>query len=66
MPENGASLAAELAAAAAPAGQTSSRPDWEVDPGDLQLCVREDGTNWKLGSGAYGQVCPKPSPLAPP
>jgi hypothetical protein len=63
MPENGASLAAELAAAAAPAGQTSSRPDWEVDPGDLQLCVREDGTNWKLGSGAYGQARPKPFPI---
>ena len=27
-----------------------------IDPGDLEVCRREDGSEWTLGSGAYGTV----------
>lgn len=31
--------------------------DWEIDPSDIKICERPDGTQWKLGAGGYGSVC---------
>jgi len=30
--------------------------DWEIDPRDIHICKRDDGSDWKLGTGAYGTV----------
>ena len=30
--------------------------DWEIDPRDITICRREDGSDYKLGAGAYGTV----------
>ena len=30
--------------------------DWEIDPRDIHICKSEDGSDWKLGAGAYGTV----------
>ena len=30
--------------------------DWELQPGDVQICQRPDGSNWYLGRGGFGEV----------
>ena len=30
--------------------------DWQIEVGQLQIDVRPDGSDWELGSGAYGKV----------
>ncbi|KAK9902754.1 hypothetical protein WJX75_004977 [Coccomyxa subellipsoidea] len=30
--------------------------DWEIDPDELEICRRPDGTEWELGSGASARV----------
>lgn len=30
--------------------------DWEIDPRDIQICRADDGSDFKLGAGAYGTV----------
>ena len=30
--------------------------DWEIDPDELEICRRSDGTEWELGSGASARV----------
>ena len=30
---------------------------WELEENDLSVCLRSDGTDWQLGSGAFGTVC---------
>ena len=47
---------------ALPAGRQSNAlpslpwSDWEIDPRDITICRREDGSDYKLGAGAYGTV----------
>ena len=31
-------------------------PEGEVDPADIQICKRPDGSEWLLGEGTFGQV----------
>lgn len=33
-----------------------TRYDWELNPTDVQICVRPDGSQWKLGKGGFGEV----------
>ncbi len=28
----------------------------QIRPSDIQICLREDGTEWLLGSGSFGEV----------
>ncbi|KAK9810072.1 hypothetical protein WJX72_004359 [[Myrmecia] bisecta] len=50
------------AAAAALLTETSSDEmvpellDWDIKPEDIEICQRFDGSDWSLGSGAYGMV----------
>ena len=30
--------------------------DWEIDPSDVELMKRPDGSTWELGSGGFGRV----------
>ncbi|KAK9825465.1 hypothetical protein WJX81_005752 [Elliptochloris bilobata] len=30
--------------------------DWEIDPRDITICRHDDGSDFKLGAGAYGTV----------
>ena len=32
------------------------RYDWELAPADIAICVRHDGSRWRLGRGAFGVV----------
>ena len=32
------------------------RYDWELQPGDVQICQRPDGSKWYLGRGGFGEV----------
>ena len=32
------------------------RYDWELQPGDVRICQRSDGSNWYLGRGGFGEV----------
>ncbi len=34
--------------------------DWEIDPEELEIAKRPDGTEWRLGTGASAHVsrCP--------
>lgn len=32
------------------------KSDWEIDPDELEICRRTDGTEWELGSGASARV----------
>lgn len=34
--------------------------DWEIDPDELEICRRPDGTEWELGSGASARVSRPP------
>ena len=34
--------------------------DWEVPADQITICKREDGSDWELGSGAFGKVCHAP------
>ena len=34
--------------------------DWEVPAEQITICKREDGSDWELGSGAFGKVCLTP------
>ena len=34
----------------------SSFGDQEIDPREIQVCIREDGSHWKLGEGGFGCV----------
>ena len=29
---------------------------WDVDPAEIQICQREDGSDWVLGTGTFGSV----------
>lgn len=31
---------------------------WELEENDLTVCLRPDGSDWQLGSGAFGTVRP--------
>ena len=31
--------------------------DWEVPAEQITICKRDDGSDWELGSGAFGKVC---------
>lgn len=30
--------------------------EWELLPGDVEICLRLDGTKWQLGRGGFGEV----------
>jgi hypothetical protein len=30
--------------------------DWELQPTDVQICLKQDGQKWKLGQGGFGEV----------
>ena len=30
---------------------------WDMDPSEIVICTRPDGSDWLLGEGSYGQVC---------
>ena len=30
--------------------------DWEIKPEDIEICKRPDGSDWRLGEGAFGTV----------
>ena len=30
---------------------------WNIKTSDIQICTHEDGRDWLLGKGSYGQVC---------
>ncbi len=32
------------------------KSDWEIDPDELEICRRTDGSEWELGSGASARV----------
>ena len=32
--------------------------DWQIDFSEIVIVKRADGTDWMLGDGAFGQVCP--------
>lgn len=34
--------------------------DWKIDPSELTIVARPDGSEWMLGSGASGKVSPSP------
>jgi hypothetical protein len=36
--------------------QQDEFPEWSIEPEDIEICRREDGTYWQLGSGAFGTV----------
>ena len=36
--------------------RASSLKGWEIHPSAISVCKREDGSDWLLGSGGYGQV----------
>ncbi len=29
---------------------------WDVDPDEIQICQRDDGSDWVLGTGTFGAV----------
>ena len=29
---------------------------WDVDPDEIQICTRDDGSEWVLGTGTFGAV----------
>lgn len=42
-----------------PSAQGQSNPpsyDWELDPGDVQVCRHENGSLWSIGKGGFGVV----------
>ena len=45
-------------------GQWCSSPDggaaqpWDLDPAEITICKRPDGSDWVLGVGSFGQVGP--------
>jgi hypothetical protein len=36
--------------------------DWEIDPANIAILRRPDGSEWELGSGASGRVRRPPRP----
>lgn len=36
--------------------QPNNRYDWELMPADVHICVRSDGSRWRLGKGGFGEV----------
>ena len=30
--------------------------DWEIDSGEIQICLRPNGAEWELGCGSFGKV----------
>lgn len=30
--------------------------DWLVNPEEIEICKRADGSNWELGAGGFGRV----------
>lgn len=30
---------------------------WDLDPAEITICKRPDGSDWVLGIGNFGQVC---------
>lgn len=34
------------------------KSDWEIDPDELEIAKRPDGTEWRLGTGASAHVSP--------
>ena len=39
----------------------SSWMDGELNPDEIQICKRPDGTDWLLGQGKFGKVRDSPS-----
>ncbi len=39
-----------------PQKATPSSYDWELLPSDVEICLKADGTYWKLGKGGFGEV----------
>ena len=31
--------------------------DWEINPNEITIMTRPDGSEWELGKGAAGRVC---------
>ena len=31
--------------------------DWEIDPDELEIAKKKDGSEWRLGTGASAHVC---------
>ena len=31
---------------------------WEIKPEDITIAKHPDGSDWELGSGGFGKVCP--------
>ena len=42
--------------AAAPSLPPHQKYDWELEPSDVSLCKRPDGSLWRLGKGGFGEV----------
>ena len=38
------------------AGSPDPSIGWEINPKDLEICKRPDGSDWLLGEGAHGSV----------
>ena len=39
----------------APADGVAAQP-WDLDPAEITICKRPDGSDWVLGVGSFGQV----------
>lgn len=39
-----------------PADGMAAQP-WDLDPAEITICKRPDGSDWVLGVGSFGQVC---------
>lgn len=37
-------------------GEASTSYDWELQPCDVEICKKSDGTLWRLGKGGFGEV----------
>jgi len=37
---------------------------WDVNPDDIQICTRADGSEWVLGAGTFGAVSCAPCPAS--
>ena len=38
-----------------PADGVAAQP-WDLDPAEITICKRPDGSDWVLGVGSFGQV----------
>ena len=36
--------------------QTVPDSSWQIEPEDIDICKKPDGSDWQLGSGGFGKV----------